>query len=236
MAKKHKFDFPLSFYCPDGNIESVSRELRKRLSVLHSLEILQMFDAVCIEHPDNKPLISLMYLLLEKIISGDHSIKPINELLNTLKPLGKELEVTMLKQTPTDIKKSIIDKFVGKFLKNTDDGEKNESKEEGEEEEITKILEELMKTIGDPKSIDDLVKSDDEESKSDTTDDNPDHKYMKFVSLMFNEQEEKNAEVLAEPEDPQLKELKDLLTSYNITFGENEEQTPPTEEEESSDQ
>lgn len=124
MSKKRKkYEYPLNYYAPSGDPDQLRKVVKARFSVLTSLELLQMLDALIEETPQNKALVTLLFLLTERLTYGEYGISQIDEIFEKeVIPLAQKIEDISSKISTREITQNIINRIIPDKI-DTDSGD-----------------------------------------------------------------------------------------------------------------
>lgn len=219
MAKKRKkYQYPLNYYAPSGDPDQLRKVVKARFSIITSLELLQMLEALIEEHPQNKPLLTLLFLLTERLTYGEYGIAKIDEVFEKeIIPLAQKIEDISATLSTTEITKNIINRIIPedvntqpikdeieqlkKLLEDANiEFNKEDKKDEqtikdliesskDEDDWVEKITEILDKTFEDNEIAEGLKsRLNSDEYQAKKIEDDNFEGYYKFISLIFNDE------------------------------------------------
>ena len=119
MSKKRKYEYPLNYYAPSGDPNQLRKVVKARFSILSSLELLQMLDALIEETPQNKALVTLLFLLTERLTYGEYGLSQIDEVFEKeVIPLAQKIEDISSKITTREITQNIVNRIIPDSIDN----------------------------------------------------------------------------------------------------------------------
>lgn len=163
MSKRKKYEYPLNYYAPSGDPNQLRKVVKARFSILSSLELLQMLDALIEETPQNKALVTLLFLLTERLTYGEYGISQIDDVFEKeVIPLAQKIEDISSKITTREITQNIVNRIIPDSIdNNTGDDFTDELKQLKDilRDASVKLTDNTSDTDDDSLTIKDLIES-----------------------------------------------------------------------------